>query len=102
MRHLKRTRDLFARLGGEEFALVLPSTSKENAAAVAQRIWDALNKEQHNRSIPSYTSSIGVCSHRFGETDRGVERDVLAALFKNADEAVYRAKGSGRNRIEVV
>ncbi|SEF93103.1 PleD family two-component system response regulator [Bosea lathyri] len=90
--------DLVARMGGEEVVVVLPDTTLDAAYAVAERIRERVEMEPfaiHNNSnaIP-VTVSIGVASRRAGDVSS-------AEMMKRADDAVYRAKASGRNRVIV-
>jgi diguanylate cyclase (GGDEF)-like protein/PAS domain S-box-containing protein len=89
--------DLFARLGGEEFAMLLPRANKEPAAEIAQRLRRVLGERRvpvsGGREI-AFTVSIGVSSLRPTTRD-------LAELLRNADAALYKAKREGRNRVEV-
>lgn len=94
---LKETReiDLLGRLGGEEFAVLLPETSPEAALLVAERIRTAVESSSFSfhRSAPiCFTVSIGLAYLQSG--------DSLDSLLARADEALYRAKHSGRNRVE--
>lgn len=90
--------DLVARMGGEEIVVVLPDTTSDAAHAVAERIRERVQHEpfainRNTRSI-SVTVSIGVASRRAGDADP-------ADVMKRADEALYRAKEGGRNRVMV-
>lgn len=98
----KRTQDIFARLGGEEFILILPNTSQQKALEVAQRIHRQLNVPETipGDGLPPYTASFGV-SCLAGEKSSNVGDGGIDALFKQADMAVYAAKNAGRNRIEM-
>ncbi len=90
----KRAQDTFGRLGGEEFALLLPETGLEQAKVVARRIQDAWEKTPcivDGKLIHS-TVSIGVAEA--GPDDKSFE-DVL----QRADRMMYKAKEAGRNRI---
>ena len=92
---LNRPSDVVARYGGEEFVVILPYTSMENASHLAVQICDSLaghvfNADDHNISV---TVSIGVSS--VVPSDEGRPRD----LISQADEALYRAKSLGRNRV---
>lgn len=93
VRHL----DIFARLGGEEFVAALPGTTLEQAEAMAERL--RLIFEQQDFEHPwrsgapiSFTVSIGVAT-------RGSDDADVASILKRADEALYRAKQAGRNRV---
>jgi diguanylate cyclase (GGDEF)-like protein len=94
-----RPDDLVARIGGEEFALLLPDTEIEGARALAMNIIRKLAEAQleHKASLfRQVTISIGgaVCD----ETCRPPEK----AFFEAADKALYTAKSDGRNRLEIV
>ncbi len=97
---LRKPEDLVARLGGEEFVAVLAHTSREEAAAVAHRIADGVARLRwpHAASdVAGHVSlSIGVASVRADATLAGAQ-----ALVDAADEALYRAKAQGRNRVVV-
>ena len=93
IRHL----DVVARLGGEEFVVMMPETDKAQALAMAERLRRIYERQSFEHSwkqdpIP-FTVSIGV-------TTLTTEDDDLAKPLKRADEALYRAKNNGRNRIE--
>jgi len=90
--------DLVARLGGEEVVVVLPDTTLDAAFAVAERIREKVEVEpftiQRNSRTIGVTVSIGVASRRAGDFSP-------AEMMKRADDALYRAKESGRNRVIV-
>lgn len=91
----KRDTDLFGRLGGEEFALLLPETGLSGATDIAVR----LRRACHGIRIPGaadkrITISIGATQARLDDADFD---DVLS----RADAALYRAKNNGRDRVEV-
>jgi two-component system, cell cycle response regulator len=88
--------DLACRLGGEEFVVVMPETDMAVAAMVAERLRRRIAAEpfavvKATRSIP-VTISIGIAALR-GKDDNA------ANLLKRADQALYRAKRDGRNRV---
>jgi diguanylate cyclase (GGDEF)-like protein len=88
--------DLAARLGGEEFALLLPETRPEGAASVAERIRGEIEAGRHRAPDGEefqVTASLGVASLK-GGGKTGEE------LLQAADEALYAAKRQGRNRVE--
>jgi diguanylate cyclase (GGDEF)-like protein/putative nucleotidyltransferase with HDIG domain len=86
----KRQIDFAARVGGEEFALVLPNTTQDDAFVLAERLRCALRDEFAGDSVP-LTISFGLATYpAHGET--------AASLLRAADEALYAAKESGRNR----
>ena len=90
-----RSSDWVFRYGGEEFAVVLPSTNLAQAVAVAEKLVLALRKHNHYRLGPnettSVTASIGVSEARRGESTR-------ESLIAEADTALYQAKGLGKDR----
>jgi two-component system cell cycle response regulator len=88
--------DLVARMGGEEVVVVLPETGPKAAYAVAERIRERVENTpfaiyNNSREIP-VTVSIGVASRKAGDASS-------ADIVKRADDALYRAKASGRNRV---
>lgn len=87
---LLRSLDLLGRFGGEEFTVMLPETSLEEAVLVAERIREVCAQPGPG---PSCTVSIGVTTFQN-------ENDTLNTLLARADAALYRAKTNGRNRIE--
>ena len=89
---LLRRPDLLARFGGEEFVLLLPETSQEEAVAVAERILARVAEPVEG--LPPITVSIGVATNRPDEAE-------IDALLARADRALYKAKDEGRNRVEV-
>jgi two-component system, cell cycle response regulator len=95
-RHSVRSVDLAARWGGEEFLVVMPETDLANAAAVAERLRLAVANEPFTVKASGaklgVTISIGVAAAIAG----GDHRD---QLLKRADDALYRAKSAGRNRV---
>ncbi|WP_017926073.1 diguanylate cyclase [Thioalkalivibrio sp. HL-Eb18] len=96
---LNRPADVGARYGGEEFACVLADTNPEGGLRVAERIREAvygLDLKQPDTDEGRVTISIGVCSVH---TRWPVEPK---ALLRQADEALYRAKRAGRNRVEAL
>ena len=89
--------DLVARYGGEEFVVVMPETPMTVAGAVADRLRNAIADDLFaSPDLPTripVTISIGVAATLPGGTDTS------AALLKRADDALYRAKRTGRNRV---
>jgi two-component system cell cycle response regulator len=89
-----RTCDIVARWGGEEFVLVLPSSTMEGAEQVAERLRELLERAQikdGNGDAVAVTASFGVASYTTGET--------LEQVIDRADRAMYLAKSGGRNRV---
>jgi len=89
-----RAVDVIGRLGGEEFAVTLPDTAVDGAKLVADRlrVRIAALEVPTKKGVLRFTVSIGVASYPGAD-------DTIAALLKASDEALYRAKHSGRNRV---
>ena len=83
-----REGDTFARVGGEEFMIILPHINKENAQAVAEKL--RLSVENYKKVLP-LTMSFGVVEYNDG--------DSVKEILKRVDEALYEAKETGRNKV---
>jgi diguanylate cyclase (GGDEF)-like protein len=94
-----RSRDLCARLGGEEFVLVLPETDAAVALQVAERCRKLLTREGIPHAQSHVASSVTV-SMGLG-TVVPDPQDELSEFFELVDRRLYQAKANGRNRIEV-
>ncbi len=94
-RTLLRPNDMFARVGGEEFAVLLPSTDVEGAANIAERISSALAAMRLN--IDDQTIAV---TASFGCMQMHPQASNLAAMLAVADALLYKAKDAGRNRVE--
>ena len=96
MRERLRPTDLLARYGGEELTAVLPKSDAPGAVIAAERVRRAIAftpfEMQDGTVLPNVTISIGVAEARAGLS--------AAKLLAKADEALYRAKRNGRNRVE--
>ena len=92
-----RQEDLFARFGGEEFALVLPGTSGAAASKLLLRLKRIVSglTVQHEQRLVMVTASFGMASHMDGER----RFETHEAFVKAADEALYAAKHAGRDRV---
>jgi diguanylate cyclase len=91
--------DLVCRYGGDEFVILLPGTSLDNANIVGENIRRAFEqrrivKKGTSDPIGGITISVGAARYELGEP--------VAALIQRADEALYRAKREGRNRVVAV
>ncbi len=91
-----RGEDVLARLGGDEFVALLPNTDVAGARVVAERLREALLDAHmlfHGQEVPA-PLSIGVAQLRAEDTQ-------LDTLLKRADQAMYRAKRAGGDRVEL-
>ena len=95
LQHEVRSVDIVARYGGEEFVVVLPETSTDGAVAFAERLRERIEGRAFESTGHSLllTTSIGVAS--FPSARVASMEDLVA----RADEALYRAKAEGRNRV---
>lgn len=91
---LLRKSDIFARIGGEEFGILLPYTDEKGANYLAERIRTTVENETFiiDKHKINFTISIGLL------TGINVERLDYDTIFKMADDALYEAKRSGRNK----
>jgi len=87
-----RQHDIFARWGGEEFILLLPCTDNDGAIQVAEKLRLEIGNIRYGDIGKSVSASFGVATLRDSEND-------CSSLIKRADEALYRAKREGRNRV---
>ncbi len=99
MRESVRETDLAARYGGEEFVLLLPNTDRPGARELAERCREVIaDTLVADAGGPIHvTASMGVAGYP-ADVDEGADVDALLAA---ADDAMYRAKGTGRNRVEM-
>lgn len=89
-----RAMDVLARIGGEEFAVLMPNTDAEEASGAAERMRKGLASAPVEPDGELVTASFGVAS----TTEAGAD---LGKLMKAADDALYAAKRGGRNRVSV-
>ncbi|MEL6789450.1 MAG: diguanylate cyclase, partial [Pseudomonadota bacterium] len=98
--HAIRGIDLACRYGGEEFLIAMPDTDMNFAHIVAERLRQDIAGDKvavnSGRDRVEVTVSIGIAS-----TEDGAEDDNAQKLIKRADEALYAAKQSGRNRVNL-
>ncbi|MFO7569817.1 MAG: GGDEF domain-containing protein [Smithellaceae bacterium] len=93
MRSMCRKEDIIARFGGEEFILLLPGSPASSALECAERIRKAIQDKAFEGIPRQVTASFGVSLFS--------KDDTQDSLLKRADNALYLAKTSGRNRIEL-
>lgn len=95
-RGVTRSDDFLARYGGEEFTLILPGASLRNATKKAKQLCKTISQARYaaddspKADVISVTVSIGVSTYRSGDT--------VQSLIDRADQCLYKAKASGKNR----
>ena len=92
-----REMDMVARMGGEEFSMLLPGTGAADAVKLAERVRQAIEREScqlDDQSI-DVTVSIGVASYN-------ADTSSLEAILREADDSLYRAKYRGRNQVVIM
>lgn len=89
-----RPADLLGRLGGEEFAVLLPNTAETEALAIAQTLRQQISQIEleHNQQFIQFTVSLGVVESNLESTN-------IDALLAQADKALYVSKNKGRNQV---
>jgi two-component system, cell cycle response regulator len=95
---LRAGEDWVARIGGEEFAVVLPETSCFEGLAIAQRLCDRVSGAMFSTTageIP-VSASFGVCGYQGGSRDVS---ELVRQMVTAADAALYESKKAGRNRV---
>jgi diguanylate cyclase (GGDEF)-like protein len=90
-----RVEDLFARYGGEEFALVLVETAKPGALDVAERIRRRIEQQKFTFDGTAFQATVSLGVAFTDGTDKIASKD----LIQQADEKLYEAKRTGRNRV---
>lgn len=90
-----RDSDLFYRYGGDEFVLILRRTDKIGAVTLAERVRNEVDttKYTYKKVAINMSVSIGIATH--------LEQDTNETILERADEALYRAKGEGRNLVSL-
>jgi diguanylate cyclase len=103
LRNRVRKTDFVARYGGEEFVLLLPETELETARQVMEKVREMVERlpfhfrDEHLQ----ITMSFGLIEFKDGYPGADVNEISQAVLFERADQALYRAKANGRNRVEL-
>ena len=87
-----RTTDIFARWGGEEFVIIMPHTALSNAVEAAEKLRQIIEKE-NIKEVGRVTCSFGVTEF--------LKDDDIQSLIIRADNAMYKAKKEGKNRVTV-
>lgn len=87
-----RNHDVLARVGGEEFVVLLPDTKMENGLTLAERVRKEIERHEAE-GIPPVTISLGIVELKNDDTSK--------TIIERVDMAVYQAKRNGRNRIEI-
>jgi diguanylate cyclase (GGDEF)-like protein len=93
--HNIRTTDFCARIGGEEFAIILAATSLTTATEIGYELVAAISQYQHDIGqdhLPTITASIGIACNK---------EETFAQFIQRADSALYKAKNMGRNQVIV-
>lgn len=88
-----RNLDVLTRWGGEEFIVLCPQTTKENAIHLAEKLRRSIEEEEFP-TVNSIAASFGVTDHQ--------DKDTIDTLLKRVDDALYKAKHAGRNRVELL
>ena len=91
-----RINDVFARFGGEEFTLLLPNTQREDGVALIQRILDGFSKEVFHASGSTFS-----CTFSAGIVEVEQNNKSISFWIEKADQALYEAKYTGRNKISI-
>ena len=89
----KRKSDVVARFGGEEFLILLPENNLKNACVVAQRLREQI-AAQDLLPMPPINATVSI-----GVAEANSKMSSIFDLIKLADQAMYEAKNSGRNRV---
>ncbi len=88
-----RPADVFGRLGGEEFLVILPETTAESARTLAVRLLEEVSRVG--------APDLPVCTVSAGIAQWAGDEDSAGHLLERADQALYASKAAGRNRVEV-
>ena len=102
LRAHSRPSDIVARIGGEEFVVVLPGAGTTEALRLGRRLRDAVRDARWSAPLHARTTTISVGVATLPAAARALDDAQRAALelLERADRALYRAKRAGRNRVE--
>lgn len=95
IRDAVRARDIVARIGGEEIVVLLPETDEFGAVRVGEKVRAAVESARPRAEDRELVVTVSV-----GSATGQLPRDTIDGLLRKADEAMYRAKQNGRNRVE--
>lgn len=95
-----RETDIVGRYGGEEFIAILPETSSEGASSYAERVREAV--EHYGNVAQEVSASLCSLTISGGLAVFDPKKDTYETIVNRADQALYRAKRNGRNRIEIL
>ncbi|WP_122893945.1 sensor domain-containing diguanylate cyclase [Arcobacter peruensis] len=87
-----RITDTLGRWGGEEFLIIIPQGENKNEEILAQKLRSKIEKHSFS-NVPKLTASFGISQYKKGYS--------INDLIKNADDALYEAKGNGRNQVRI-
>ena len=87
--------DMFGRIGGEEFAVMLSAVDVKQAVDIGNRLREAMSAQTITHEAKQFQITLS------GGVVRATDQDSVESLLEAADAALYRAKNTGRNRIEV-
>jgi diguanylate cyclase (GGDEF)-like protein len=91
-----RSNDLAARMGGEEFCIIMPDSNLKSSAVVADRIRSQIEMTSIQTTSGPIRATVSA-----GIAVRSLEPETLQSLLSRADAALYEAKASGRNRVQL-
>ncbi|HLC19129.1 MAG TPA: diguanylate cyclase [Thermodesulfobacteriota bacterium] len=96
IREAVRSMDVVVRYGGEEFAVILPHTGKNDSCVIAERIRKGVEDLKETKGLFAHCPTISI-----GVSEFPLDASTIDELVNNADAAMYRAKRGGKNRVEV-